>query len=109
MAQATSILLLNSVSCTELRPSEIECIVQFISPCFTKAGMKKPEAKELVRSQARLWKFIEEECSISQINYGITNAYTSHKRNPSIIPLTMSYIVEQIQTGLYAKYFQEKR
>ena len=45
MAQATSFTPLNAVSRAELKPSEVECIVQFISPCFTKAGMKKQEAE----------------------------------------------------------------
>ncbi|MFA4952904.1 MAG: hypothetical protein WC584_01655 [Candidatus Pacearchaeota archaeon] len=105
MARATSFTSLNSVSCQKLKPSEIENLVIVLSNMWVKSGMKKQEAEELVRSQASIWKFIEEECSANQIKYGINLAYANYKRNPSKNRLTMKYITEQIQTGLFERYF----
>ena len=92
-----------------LKLSEIENLALFLLPILTKVGIKEPEARELIKSQAAMWKCIEEECSLNQIEYGVKRAYQNYKKNPLKCPLTMRNFMNQISVGnnLSEKFYEK--
>ena len=90
-----------------LKPSEIENIVSLLLSSLTNAGIKKPEARELIKSQATMWEYIEKECGINQIEYGVKRAYQNYKKDPLKYPLTMRNLMNQISPNgnLFERFY----